>query len=255
MLETLRAFVALNLEIAAVRRIIALQRSLRSSPEVPTDPIAWVAPTNLHISLRSLGQIDVAMAPALADALRESLRTLPPVRLQLAGPGAFPGTSLARILLVDATEIPEPLRDMAERIEQLAASFGLHPDPRPFRPHVVLGRTSTPIDVTRWFASLGRADLPDANATECVLYSGSAESAGAEYPALARVALALPQPARSQRPRPSRSPSQRPKPRSKPPTAPARDTSPDIPGPPKVPTDLSSDMVSMAVDAEGDTDE
>jgi 2'-5' RNA ligase len=245
MLETLRAFVALNLEISAVRRIIALQRSLRSSPEVPTDPIAWVAPTNLHISLRSLGQIDVAMAPALADALRESLRTLPPVRLQLAGPGAFPGPSLARILLVDATEIPESLRDMAERIEQLATSFGLHPDPRPFRPHVVLGRTNTPIDVTRWFASLGRADLPDANATECVLYSGlaesaGAESAGAEYPALARVALAHPQPARSQRPRPSRSPSQRPKPRSKPPAAPARDTSPDIPGPPKVPTDLAS---------------
>ncbi len=252
MLETLRAFVALNLEIAAVRRIIALQRSLRSSPEVPAEPISWVAATNLHISLRSLGQIDAALAPALADALRESLRTLPPVRLQLAGPSAFPGHALARILLVDTTETPEPLRDMAERIEHLAASFGLGPDPRPFRPHVVLGRANTAIDVTRWFASLGRTDLPDAVATECVLYGGSAETPGAEYPALARVALAHPQPARSQRPRPARSPSQRPKPRSKPPDAPARDTTPDIPAPPKIPTDLPPELLSMPGDPKRD---
>jgi len=83
MLDTLRAFVAVNLDTASTRRVIALQRNLLSSPESPTENIAWVPPTRLHIAIQSFGMIDAALAPALGDALRESLRGLPSLRVML----------------------------------------------------------------------------------------------------------------------------------------------------------------------------
>ncbi len=233
MLDTVRAFVALNLEMASTRRIIALQRGLRASPELPSAQVAWVAAPNLHLGLRALGSMDAALTPALADGMREALRTLPPIRIPLVGPAAYPSESEARLVVVEPAQIPDALRNIGERIEALVQSIGFAPETRPFRPHIVLARTSTAVAVSRWFASLGRVDLPEAQATECVVFEQKAVPA-AEYPALIRVGLSNPTSHRSQRPRPS----QRSRARSKPPAAGAQDSSTTIPSPPKVPSDL-----------------
>ncbi len=236
MLETLRAFIAVNLEIASVRRIVALQRALRASAEAPSIGVVWVAPPNLHITLRSLGTIDGSLAPALADALRQAVQATAPMRVQLEGFRAFPSQSQARLLFVDARETSGALEDLAQRVEHLAQSFGLEPEPRAFHSHIIFGRCRETVEGTRWFASIGRSELSDGMVTECVLYGGQSELPDAEHPSLARIAF--PAPARSQRPRGTRSPSQRPRPRSRPPvgsTAEATGTD-AIPPPPKLPT-------------------
>lgn len=246
MLETLRAFIAVNLEIASVRRIVALQRSLRSSPEAPADRLVWVAPPNLHITLRSLGQIDRSLAPALADSLREVVQATAAMRVHLTGFEAFPSQSQARLLFVDVRETSGALEDLAQRIEQLAQSFGFEPDSKPFQPRIIFGRSREALEVTRWFASLGRSELSDGMMTECVLYAGQNELPDAEHPSLARIAF--PTPARSLRPRATRNPSQRPRPRSRPPTATTSAAGTEaIPPPPRLPT-LAPDSPEDAAD-------
>ena len=205
MLDTLRAFVAVNLDIAAARRVIALQRALRASSEAPTEKIAWVPPANLHIGIRTFGHIDAAFAPAIADALRALVRELQTAFLTLVGPTAFPRKTQARLLLVDASAGSSVLRDLTERVDKLATSVGLELHTKPFSPHIVLARLSQPVDATSWFASMGRAEPFEATATECVLYDGATLPAGAEYRALARIVLTgSAHQQRSQRPRQTR---------------------------------------------------
>jgi len=240
MLDSIRAFIAVNLEIGAIRRVNALQRSLRSSPEAPAGKVAWVAPPNLHITLRFLGNIDPALAPALADGIREHVSASPPIRIQLAGLEAYPRQEHARLLFVDVQDASGAFTEFAQRIEALAQSVGFQPETRPFRAHLTLGRLEEPADVTRWFASLGRSELAEAVVTECVLYHGEVERPGAEFTAIERVGFNAPPAVRSHRPR-SRQPSHRPKARSKPPASTARArAADDIPPPPRLPN-LSSD--------------
>jgi len=235
MLETLRAFIALNLEIGATRRLGVLQRSLRTSHEAPTSRVAWVSPANLHLTLRCLGHMDQALAPAVGDALREIVAACAPMRVQLNNLSAFPRQDHARLLLVNAKEPSGALAKLAEDVEALAQRFGFPADDRPFHAHVILGRMAEPVDVTRWFASLGRSDLADAQVSECVLYHDLVDNPGAEFSALQRLALRVPASGRSNRPR-SGHPSQRPKSRSKPPRETASAPRDDqIPPPPKVP--------------------
>lgn len=234
MLDTIRAFIAVNLEIGTIRRVAALQRSLRASAEAPAGRIAWVAPPNIHLTLRSLGTVDPPLAPALGDALGELVGACPPIRVQLGNVAAFPEPSRARLVIVPAEEPSGALEALTNKIEQLAQSFGLAPEPRPLHPHVTLARLPQPSDVNRWFASLGRTDLAEAQVTECVLYGDEVDRPGAEFTALRRFALAVPAAGRSQRPR-AKQASQRPRGRSKPPEA-ARSTQAEaIPPPPKLP--------------------
>ena len=211
MLETLHAFVAVNLDIAATRRIAALQRVLRASSHAPSVPIAWVSATNLHIAIRSLGQIDVAFVPGFADALRTKVRDFPAVRLAVAGPVGFPATSQARLIIVQAADASGRFGELVQGISDVVEQHGFEPSTQRFVPHIVLGRVRAAIDVASWFAASGRVDLQDALVTECVLYEGmprsdSSRPPGAEYPALARIPLAPPTPLRSQRTRGLRRP-------------------------------------------------
>src|SRR5947207_1288570 len=61
MLDAMRAFVAANLDIGAARRVADLGRRLRGSTGAPR--ASWMAPTRLHLTLRFLGDIDVAISP------------------------------------------------------------------------------------------------------------------------------------------------------------------------------------------------
>ena len=237
MLDSIQAFIAVNLEVAAMRRVAALQRSLRTSPEAPSQ-VAWVAPTNLHVGLRVLGTVDPAIAPAINDGIRELVHASPPIRVRLAGPEPFPRLEHARLVVVHATDGTGALDQLASEIESLAQTFGFPSQTGEVRPHVVLARLAEAVDVTRWFASLGRSELGDAHATECVLYHSGLDRPGAEFASLGRVGFNVPAAGRSHRPR-ARAPSQRPGSRSKPPAGGVRAKADEIPPPPKVP-DLSS---------------
>jgi len=151
-----------------------------------------------------LGQIDAALAPALADALRESLRDAPPLRVTVAGPVAYPDPTRARLLIAFVSDSVGVLGDMAERIEKLRARVGLPPTAQRIVPHVVFARAPLAMDLSQWMGSMGRVEQYEAVVTECVLYDGSLPSVGAEYPALARIGLAFPGASRSQRPRAAR---------------------------------------------------
>ncbi len=93
----------------------------------------WIAPTNFHLTLRFIGDVEESTAVAIAAAL--SAIEAPAFSLQLAGVGHFRGATIWAGV-AEST----PLMVLQREIEAALQRVGLAPDPRPYVPHVKLGR-------------------------------------------------------------------------------------------------------------------
>jgi 2'-5' RNA ligase len=236
MLASTRALIAVNLDVASVRKLADIQRTLRASPLAPCSGVTWICPASLFVPVRDLGIVDTALAPALLDPVRELIVAQAPLQVHLGPIGSFPDPSLARIIMVEATEPSGVLVQLADRLGVLAASLGLPPDRHLFRPHVTLARLPEPMDTSAWLASVDAPPVGDARITECVCYRDEILRPGFEHTVLGRFAWPVPQPARSQRPSRAPKASQRPSRRPRTAEGSVLATGTGIPPPPKLPS-------------------
>ena len=171
---TNRLFVALELPPPLQQRLASLPRELPGLRRLATD--------QLHVTLYFIG--DRAPAADVRAALAEV--QAPPVTLALKGTGRWTGVLWAGVK-PDAA-----LTDLQQRVTQALANCGLEPDPRPFRPHVTLGRFPArrpPAGLDAWLQSQRNLYAPPAQLREFCLYSSELAPAGARYRILQRFPL------------------------------------------------------------------
>jgi 2'-5' RNA ligase len=144
-----RAFIAVELADAVRAQIAGIQQDLRRTleGEGPAGPrIAWTRPASLHLTLKFLGDIDEASAPALHGTLAAALRSCCPIAIPLARLGAFPRAQEPRALWLGAPIAWERGPDAARlvalvnAIEACAEPLGVPRERRPFTPHLTLAR-------------------------------------------------------------------------------------------------------------------
>lgn len=240
MLETTRAFLALNLDVASARRVATLLREVRSAPAQPPARLRLVPPANLHIGLRFLGDIDPSIAPAVVDPLRPLLTSIQQWRVLFDPLSAFPSTDRARVLLVGLRDTSGVMETLAKAIENAAREIGLPASEHPFHPHLTLGRLDELVDATQWLANLKVTPLSEGRIAECLLVRQVKKRGGALHEDIIRIPFLAP-PSRSQRPsRAPKQPSQRPC-RARPDGPAPGDPEPGlrvdgIPGPPRLPS-------------------
>ena len=108
------------------------------------DGVAWVAPENLHLTLKFLGGVDVARLALVRDALDSAVRGCPAFDFGVAGLGAFPTPTRARVIWAGAGQGGPELQALAGRVDRALAAVGFAPEERAFSPHVTLGRMRDP---------------------------------------------------------------------------------------------------------------
>jgi RNA 2',3'-cyclic 3'-phosphodiesterase len=198
MLETMRAFVAVNLDVGSTRRIADAAKRLRARPGAP--PAQWVSPARFHVVVRFLDELDVGLGPALGDLLRPLSDALGPVPLRLGAFEAHPGSERAVALYAPVFDDEGRLGAFARRLDERLTELGLPAEARPFRPHVTIARFGPPAELGPW---LGGAELVESVGThgaECVLYRSDLPRPGAEFLSLARHVLPAPSARRGTRP-------------------------------------------------------
>lgn len=98
----------------------------------------WVDVSQLHLTLRFIGEVDDAAFDSIKSSLAEITETR--FSLTLRGVGCFPPKRPPRVLWV-GIEDNETLIRLAETVEQvLVRKSGIEPERRKFSPHITIAR-------------------------------------------------------------------------------------------------------------------
>jgi 2'-5' RNA ligase len=125
----MRLFVALTLPDQLRSRLSGLCNGLPGA--------RWVAPENLHLTLRFIGEVDGRDAEDI-DAALCGIHS-PRFPLALAGVGEFGDERRLRSVWV-GVEPSEMLERLQAKVEQAVQRAGQPPEKRKFKPHVTLAR-------------------------------------------------------------------------------------------------------------------
>ena len=119
--------------------------------------IRWAGAAQLHLTLRFLGDVPEAALDGVARSVREAASAGRPLDLEVRGAGAFPSARRARVLWLglggEVDQLGSLVADLGARLERT----GLPPEPRPFLPHLTLGRSRQPRGVAGLAAALEQA--------------------------------------------------------------------------------------------------
>lgn len=102
--------------------------------------VKWVDPRQYHVTLKFLGDVQEALLPRIEAALGRAALGQGPFDLEFGGIGAFPRVQSPSVIWAGCGSGAETLANLAARVEAEMAAIGFAPEPRPFSPHLTLGR-------------------------------------------------------------------------------------------------------------------
>jgi len=130
----IRAFIAVEIDSQVVAKISAAITELKS--RVPG--VHWVAPTNIHLTLKFLGNVEEEQIDRIGAALEEQIHPFPRFTINAKGLGVFPDLRRPRILWVGLAGIE--LESLVSRLESALEALDFAPEKRTFTPHLTVGR-------------------------------------------------------------------------------------------------------------------
>jgi 2'-5' RNA ligase len=177
----IRTFVAIDLPAEIKADLVSVIADLGKR----NDKVRWVKPEAMHLTVKFLGDIPEQAAGPLSGDLDAVAQDFPPLNLAVEGLGAFPNLRRPRVVWAGLSGDLDMLRQLAIRVDQACAPFGVKPEKRPFQAHITIGRLKVPtvVDLSK---ELRKKDF---SATEIVLYQSELLPTGARYTVLNRSIL------------------------------------------------------------------
>jgi 2'-5' RNA ligase len=142
----IRAFIAVAIAPEIVERIASAITELK--PRIAG--VRWVAPGNIHLTLKFLGSVDESTIDTIGERLHAHLRLFQRFTINAKGLGVFPSPRRPRVLWVGLNG--DHLVALASRIESALQPLGFTSESRQFTPHLTIGRWREQTPTT---ASLG----------------------------------------------------------------------------------------------------
>lgn len=136
--DQVRTFIAIELDEATRRAIGDAQAQLKRARGA--HHIRWVAPENIHLTLKFLGDVAAGKIPPLTRALADACASIAPFTLTFDGVGAFPNTRRPNVIWVGVAGEVETATRLAQKIDDACAGLGFAREERPFSPHLTVGR-------------------------------------------------------------------------------------------------------------------
>ncbi|MDP1809109.1 MAG: RNA 2',3'-cyclic phosphodiesterase [Actinomycetota bacterium] len=179
-----RLFVAIELS-PQVKAIAAEAKALL---EQDGKEARWVAPDNVHLTLRFLGDCPDEQVEPIIASLRQALTDRVVFHCETTSFGTFPGGKQARILWLGVEAVPE-LMQLYDYVSSALHDLGFDPEKRPFRPHLTLARLKRPrlIDIGFTDSKIDAKQLINVEAV--TLFAAHLAATGAVYESLAKIDL------------------------------------------------------------------
>ena len=141
----MRAFVAIELDAPIHEALAALIADLQRTEA----PVKWVAPENIHLTLKFLGEVPNESVAKAVEILRTCVAGVAPFALEVKGAGGFPDLKRPRVIFVGAADQPPTAAELARRLNEGMAALGVEREDRPYQNHITLGRVRAPRPMTQ----------------------------------------------------------------------------------------------------------
>jgi RNA 2',3'-cyclic 3'-phosphodiesterase len=131
----LRCFIAIGIPAQLQRNIGECIAILKKHDA----DIKWVAPENLHFTLKFLGSTPGVLLPKIRESLAAVVTTYDPFYIKIYGTGAFPNKKYPRVIWAGVHDA-DGMKSLQDGIERSMAFLGFKREDREFNPHLTLGR-------------------------------------------------------------------------------------------------------------------
>lgn len=167
-----RLFVALDPSDVLIRALSTLQTDLFEAH--------WVDPSDIHLTLRFLGDVDEQRVKPIIEALQQVKGE--PFELQPEGFGVFPTRRSPKVLWVGLRDEPA-LDELHRNVEQAIVNLGFEPEDRAFAPHLTIARCkrADPKKVRAFIQRQKDFSAPSFTADTFYLYKSDLHPSGARY--------------------------------------------------------------------------
>jgi 2'-5' RNA ligase len=164
---------ALRSSIADVQRAVA---------EVAA--VKLVEPENLHFALKFLGEVPEEAVAKLKEILERVCSRFAAFELHIAGLSAFPSIKYVRVVWLGAKEGAKELSALNKAIETEITAAGFRREPKPFTPHLTIGRVKAVRDkaaLRRVFEERANIDIGTMRVTAATLFESRLTRTGPVY--------------------------------------------------------------------------
>ena len=152
--------------------------------------VKLVAPANVHLTMKFLGEIDDQMAGNVASAMAEAAGA-GPITFEVAGLGQFPPHGKPRTLWAGVSDGVAAVVALSTRLDAALGPLGFESE-RQFVPHATIGRVKSPKgagSLTPVIEHHAAVAFGTCRAEEMVLFKSTLTPQGAIYDVLTRKTL------------------------------------------------------------------
>lgn len=183
-MSVIRAFIAIDFPGDLQKRLDKVITLLKQ--RINRSAVRWVPATNLHLTLKFLGDVSISNLELLKEVLSAVASEHNGFEFGVGGLSAFPSLRRPRVIWV-GIEAPIELNVVQSALENRLARLGYAPEERPFSAHLTLGRvarTADPQDVQIIAQGLQETKIGFLGAVQVYqihLYRSDLARSGAEY--------------------------------------------------------------------------
>jgi 2'-5' RNA ligase len=148
-MSLVRVFIAVEIP-PDIRQAIE-ENTARLRSLLDANLVRWTPTSNIHLTLKFLGDVSPATIEMLAQMLAQEASQYTGFEMQFGGLGTFPSPRRPRVIWI-GIQAPAALEALRRGIETATAKMGYPTENRPFSPHLTIGRvkqTAGPADAQK----------------------------------------------------------------------------------------------------------
>lgn len=176
----IRAFIAVEIDQPNKQKLSQLISSLKQA----NADVKWVNETQMHLTLKFLGDIDEDRVQEISDTLKSIADNTSTFKIRLSRIGAFPNLHKPRVIWLGIDK-------GAENLKNLASQLGKE-EKREFKPHFTLGRVKSLkniLQLTKLISETPFQSQGEIPITKLILFQSTLTPKGAIYTLLSHLNL------------------------------------------------------------------
>lgn len=191
-MQSIRTFIAVEVGNDVKARAADLIKRLKKAEA----DVRWVAPQNMHITLKFLGDVPNVEVPDVCRHVAEAVAQFEPFEIEFQAAGAFPDNARPKTLWIGVApgEGFDRLQAMSDAIEsRLHDEMGFARERRRFQPHLTIGRVNSAGAAQAALAEIVEQntsfDASIAEIDEVLIFASYLEKSGPTYNVMGRAEL------------------------------------------------------------------